>query len=141
MVSLSSCSVVLIDLCGSCAAFIRSHALLSLSLSLLFLLPCTVDSFHSVKGECDELVLSASVLFIFRLLIHSSARSIISICRECHHLVLLHLLTFFLVSITAVDLSSHAHPMARHLLSAITSCMKSELCIHIFLAILRPISP
>ena len=30
MVSLPSCSVVLIDLCGSCAAFIRSHALLSL---------------------------------------------------------------------------------------------------------------
>ena len=102
---------------------------------------------------------SSSVLFSLRSLIQSSLPApvhcnfivhiptimqsppmlpscMISVRKECHHLVLLHLLTFSRVSITAMDFSSQqVHSMARHILSAVTSYRKSKsICIHIFLA-------
>ena len=51
---------------------------------------------------------------------------------DCHHLVVLHLQTLFRVLITALGLSSQTHPMARHMLLAITSYRKGiPVCIHV----------
>ena len=47
-------------------------------------------------------------------------------CVGCHHFVLLHLNSCFKVSTTALGLSSRTHPMARHILSAITSYRKEN---------------
>ena len=121
--------------------------------------------FHTVKCDCNEYCLVFERI-IFFLLIQSSlpAQSVAIFsqtsprlchshlcfhlvwlhgssfipfaCVDCHHSVLVHLRTFFKVSITAVDLSSQTHHMARHILSAITSYRKGKLIRnHNFLAL------
>ena len=45
---------------------------------------------------------------------------------DCHHLVLLHLKTLFRVLVTALGLSSQTHPMALHLISAVTLYRKGK---------------
>ena len=63
--------------------------------------------------------------------------SIILVCRDYHHAVLLHLYTFFKENITAFSFSFHAHPMARHTLSAFSSYRNgSFISTHILLTIM-----
>ena len=74
----------------------------------------------------------------FHLVRFSGSSFIIFVCRDCHHIVLLHSYTFFRKSITAFVFSSHTHTMVRHILSAIYSYRKgSFICTHIFRAIIH----
>ena len=145
--------------------FLDVLSLIFFPLPLLFFFLCSMDSFILPRTNVTNLYFSSSVLFLFRALtqfsspahsvailshtvprlchLHlcfhlvwfSGSRFIILVCRECHHLVLLHL--YFLESITAFDFASQTHPMAGLILSAFFSCRKGKpICIHIFLAII-----
>ena len=90
----------------------------------------------AILSQAFPLLCHSHLCFHLELLHGSSLNSFA--CVECHHLVLLHLITFLSVSITAVDFSSQAHPTARHILSAITSYRKGKpICTHVFLAVLQ----
>ena len=146
----------------------RCLPIVFLSFPFSFRFPLHGRQFHTVECDVTNCVSSASAYLFFLGLIQSSfpAQSvailsqtfprlchlhlcfllvwlhgssfIIFVCVDCHHLVLLRLKTLFKLSITALVLSSHTHPMARHILSAISSYRKGKrICTHIFLAVLH----
>ena len=67
----------------------------------------------------------------FHLVRFSGSSVIILVCRDCHHVVLLHLNTLCMEKITAFSLSSH-HPMAHHILFCHLS--KGQCLLHPYLS-------
>ena len=137
---------------------------------VFFLRACSVyrREFHTIKRACNDfcLVFECIILLIqSSLAAHSVASSSLThprvchlhlcfhivwlhgsafmpdACVDCHHFVLLHLKTCFKVSTTALGLSSQTHPMARHILSALTSHRNGRpIFTHIFLAVLQALA-
>ena len=115
-----------------------------LYLLLFFPRTCSVyhREFHIVKQECrnrpvfltspvpdSSSIVPLPLVFPPRVV----ARVLFHACVDCHHFVLLHVKTT-----TVLGPPSQTHPMARHILSAITTYRKVEPIItHIFLAFLK----
>ena len=82
---------------------------------------------HTLPRSCNSHLCFHRVWFFF------VSSFVILVCRDCHHLVLHHLYTFFKEKITALSLSSHVHFMERHILSGIFSYKEGKLHLHPYL--------